>query len=291
MTAGEVVALVSALTALLSAVAGLMVALGSSTRRLRNGLTHDVQILPHVRGRTAAELQTDIRRRSHLLVASSRFPVLTLFDAGLVGMMLVPLLYVVILNFEVQTSPRGTVVMPDLLLFGAFLHVVGLIAFAKLTQEWTSRATKRIVYLYQCLGDDGSEAAAKTHSIAFTVIPLLVMAGHVAALFPLRVIASYMELPFWGTALVVGAVALIGFLGIPAITLFAAHELHEIITFYAPLSLLQYPSPSRLRPKSLGGDPGREFAGWVKTRKHASGRGRKRPRGRTERAEDGEGAR
>lgn len=271
MTAVEIVTLVGAVATVLSAVAGLLVALGSNARRLRNGLTSDVQILPHVRGRTAGELQADIRRRSHLLVASSRFPVITLFDAGLVGVMLAPLFYLAALSVEVQAFPRGTVML-DLLLFAAFLHAVGLIAFAKLTREWSSRAVRRIVYLYQVMGDDVAEAAAKSHSIAFIGIPLLVFAVYfLGSAFPLRTVITHMELPPW--VIVACTVAImIGLIAPWFIGMFSARELDQVIGFYTPIAFVHHEAFPRIRPTSLGGDLESEWAEWRKTQPQAAHR-------------------
>lgn len=195
--------LVGALAGLLSATAGL-IALGSTARRLRQGLAQDVEILTHMRGRTALDLRADIRRRSHLLVATSRFPVLTLYDSVLIGVILAYPLMMVIYCLDFQEEVFWSATIMSTLVLG-----VGIAAFSKLTQEWTDRAARRVTYLSEVLGTEAATAAAKPYIFTIVGTPALVGVTFVIPSLWFSQVVLREGLPGW-VSFIVLAVGIVG---------------------------------------------------------------------------------
>lgn len=251
MSAGEIVGLIGALAALLSAVAGL-VALGSTARRLRHDLAQDVQILPHLHSITEADLRADIHRRSHLLVASSRCPIVTLYDVSLVGIVSAYPVHLVVLGIilpgEIDMFTLG---------FAFVLLVSGLASLAKFTREWTLRAANRIVYLYGALGDEAAKAAAKSQTLAYAGVPLFLFFSYLLPAVPLLEVVRQMQVASWVFSL--GSVCF--FLGAAAASIVAAfcgRELHDILGYYSPIAWIHDKYAPRIRPEILTNDPEKE---------------------------------
>lgn len=244
-------ALVAVAVSLLGLIATFYTAFGSTARRLRSDLTTDVKLLAELEGVVKADLQESVTDRSYRLVAATRYPSLTWYEAAL-ALLLAPVLWMLFsAPGELHALAEQDAVEPILLGPGQLMAVmIALMTWAALVRSWSRRAAARVVYIYKRLGDDEARALVRLLAFPSNLVPLVFFLALAAAvLLNVREIADEVSWPFWAVVLITTGVsfALIGFMYWVAFR----EDLSDFLRFYTDPLHAGADMP-RLRPLQLG---------------------------------------
>lgn len=262
MDSSLVAPLASAGAAVLTSIVTVFATLGTTGRRLRSTLSHDVELLESLRGAAARDLRADVQRRAHLLVAQSRYPQVALYDALMVLIMLATVSAQIYMAYEMRQTPAGDRAPEG---YDTWVPLVNLliatIAFAGLTKSWTSRGANRLIYIFQTLGDDQAIQKAKVLTFPLVALPLLtaasaVIVGWTTYIEPLRDLELHPVVRWIGSLVATLGAAV----AIWIVALQTSKPLNRIVKFYAPVPLVHNDSNFNFRPEELGGDPAEDWA-------------------------------
>lgn len=171
-------ALVAVAVSLLGLVATFYTAFGSTARRLRNDLTIDVKLLADLDGDVKADLQSSVTDRSYRLVAATRYPSLTWYEAAL-ALLLAPVFWFLLsLPNEVRAFAEKGENTFELMGPGQLMALsIALVTWAALVRSWSRRAAARVVYIYERLGDDQARALARLLAFPANLVPIIFVAA------------------------------------------------------------------------------------------------------------------
>lgn len=262
MDSSLVAPIASASAAVLTSIVTVFATLGTTGRRLRSTLSHDVELLERLRGTAARDLRADVQRRAHLLVAQSRYPQVVLYDALMVVVALIATSLQIYVAYEIRNTPAGGIPpegydswVPAANFFFAAL------AFAGLTKSWTTRGALRLRYIFSSLGDEEAKQKAKVLAFPLVALPMLasaivVLVGWKTYVEPTQELVLHPVMRAIGS---IGAVVLAP-LAILIVAARSSKPLNRIVRFYAPVPLVHQERDFNFRPKELGGDPNADFA-------------------------------
>ncbi len=262
MDSSLVAPIASASAAVLTSIVTVFATLGTTGRRLRSTLSHDVELLERLRGTAARDLRADVQRRAHLLVAQSRYPQVVLYDALMVVVALIAASLQIYVAYEIRNTPAGGIPpegydswVPAANFFFAIL------AFAGLTKSWTTRGALRLLYIFSSLGDE--EAKQKAKVLAFPLVALPILAALIVGLVGWKTyVEPTQELVLHPVMRIIGSLGAV--VVAPLVTLVVAARssrlLNRIVKFYAPVPLVHQDRDFNFRPEELGGDPNADFA-------------------------------
>lgn len=167
-------AIVAVAVSLLGLVATFYTAFGSTARRLRSDLTTDVKLVAELDGDVKADLRESVTDRSYRLVAATRYPSLTWYEAAL-GLLLAPVLWFLFsLPGEVRAFAKNGEVTFELMGPGQLMALtIALVTWAALVRSWSGRAAARVVYVYRRLGDDEARALVRLLAFPANLVPIV----------------------------------------------------------------------------------------------------------------------
>jgi hypothetical protein len=249
--ASEWQAIVAVVVSLLGLIATFYTAFGSTARRLRSDLTTDVKLVSELEGDVKADLQESVEERSYRLVAVTRYPTLTWYEAAL-ALLLTPVLWVLFsAPGELHALAEQDAVEPILLGPGQAMAVaMALVTWAALVRSWSRRAAARVVYVYERLGDDEARALVRLLAFPSNLVPVLFFVLLAAAvLLNVKEIVEEVSWPLWAAVLITtgGSFVLIFFMYWIA----SREDLSEFLRFYTDPLHAGADIP-RLRPVQLG---------------------------------------
>lgn len=236
---------------LLGLIATFYTAFGSTARRLRSDLTTDVKLVAELEGTVKADLQQSVTDRSYRLVAATRYPSVTWFEAALTLLLAPVFWFLFSLPGEVRAFAERDEVTFELMGPGQFMALgIALVTWAALVRSWSGRAAARVVYVYTRLGDN--EARSLTRLLAFpaNLLPILFFAALAASvLLNANEITQAIDWPLGVGVLITTAIAfaLIGFIYWVA----SREDLYGYLRFYTDPMHIGADIP-RLRPVELG---------------------------------------
>lgn len=244
-------AVVAVAVSVLGLIATLYTAFGSTARRLRNDLTTDVKLVAELDGDAKDDLQETVTDRSYRLVAATRYPSLTWFEAAL-SVLLVPAFWMLFsAPGELHALAEEHAVEPILMGFGqSFALLMAFVTYAALVRSWSGRAAARVVYVYQRLGDDEARALVRLLAFPAYLVPaFFFFAVAASVLFNVKEITEVLSWPLGASVLITTAISM-GLLG--ALTYIALREdLSRYLRFYTDVMHAGADIP-RLRPVELG---------------------------------------
>ena len=262
MDSSLVAPIASASAAVLTSIVTVFATLGTTGRRLRSTLSHDVELLERLRGTAARDLRADVQRRAHLLVAQSRYPQVVLYDALMVVVALIATSLQIYVAYEIRNTPAGGI-PPEGYDFWvpAANFFFAILAFAGLTKSWTTRGALRLLYIFSSLGDE--EAKQKAKVLAFPLVALPMLAAVIVGLVGWKTyVEPTQELVLHPVMRIIGSLGAV--VVAPLVTLVVAARssrlLNRIVKFYAPVPLVHQDRDFNFRPEELGGDPNADFA-------------------------------
>lgn len=238
-------------TASLGVMATLFTAFGTSARRLRRDLQADTGLLEHIEGDAKTDLAALVTRRTHLLVAATRYPSLTWYECSLI-------LLLGLILWQLLASPES---LRDLAAQGerplelsglgqGLFMGVALVIYAAIVRSWAGRAGARVVYIYSRLGDDDVRNLARLLAFPSWIAPaIFVGAMGVASLLNLMAIADVYH---WGIEVPVLVTTAITMLVAWFVMVVARKErLFDYLRFYTDPLHMGADVP-KLRPQELG---------------------------------------
>ncbi|WP_146239700.1 hypothetical protein [Curtobacterium sp. MCSS17_011] len=235
----------------LGLIATFYTAFGSTARRLRSDLTTDVKLVAELDGDVKDDLQESVTDRSYRLVAATRYPTLTWYEAGL-ALMLAPVLWILFGSAgELHALAEKDEVEPILLGPGqGLLAIYGFVTYAALVRSWSGRAAARVVYVYRRLGDNEARALARLLAFpAYLVSAAFFLAVILGVLLNVKEIVEFLS---WPLAVAVLITTLISGVLIWALSHIASREkLSDYLRFYTDVLHAGADIP-RLRPVELG---------------------------------------
>ena len=244
-------AVVAVAVSVLGLIATFYTAFGSTARRLRSDLTTDLKLVAELEGDVKADLQESVTDRSYRLVAATRYPILTWFEAAL-ALLLAPLFWLLFAApGNLHALAEQDAVEPILLGPGQLIVLIMIFAtYAALVRSWSARAAARVVYIYTRLGDNEARALVRLLAFPANLVPavfLFALTGGV--LLNVREITELASWPLGAAVLITAAF----FMGLAwVIYLIASREdLFEYLRFYTDVMHAGADIP-RLRPAVLG---------------------------------------
>lgn len=244
-------AVVAVAVSALGLIATFYTAFGSTARRLRSDLTTDVKLVAELDGDVKDDLQKSVTDRSYRLVAATRYPSLTWYDAGL-ALLLAPVFWMLFkAPGELRALAKEDAVEPFLLGPGqAIILIYAFVTYAALVRSWSGRAAARVVYVYQRLGDAEARALVRLLAFPANLVPFgFFLALAVSVLLNVMAIFEVASWPLGVGLLVTTAISmvLIWFIGRIAFR----ENLSEYLRFYTDVMHAGADIP-RLRPLELG---------------------------------------
>lgn len=244
-------AAVAVAVSVLGLIATLYTAFGSTARRLRSDLTTDVKLVAELDGDVKDDLQKSVTDRSYRLVAATRYPSLTWYDAAL-ALLLAPVFWLLFsAPGQLHALAEEDAVEPILLGFGqAILLVYAFVTYAALVRAWSGRAAARVVYVYRRLGDDEARALARLLAFPAYLVPAVFSLA--LALSVLLNVMEIFEIASWSLgAAVLVTTAISGVLIWVTLRIAVREDLSEYLRFYTDVMHAGADIP-RLRPVELG---------------------------------------
>ncbi|APF34905.1 hypothetical protein [Microbacterium paludicola] len=244
-------AAVAVAVSVLGLIATLYTAFGSTARRLRSDLTTDVKLVAELDGDVKDDLQKSVTDRSYRLVAATRYPSLTWYDAAL-ALLLAPVFWLLFsVPGQLHALAEEDAVEPILLGFGqAILLVYAFVTYAALVRAWSGRAAARVVYVYRRLGDDEARALARLLAFPAYLVPAVFSLA--LALSVLLNVMEIFEIASWSLgAAVLVTTAISGVLIWVTLRIAVREDLSEYLRFYTDVMHAGADIP-RLRPVELG---------------------------------------
>jgi hypothetical protein len=244
-------ALVAGGVSVLGLFATFYTAFGSTARRLRSDLTTDVKLVAELDGDVKDDLQESVTNRSYRLVAATRYPTLTWYEAGL-ALMLAPVFWILFVSAgELHALAEKDEVEPILLGPGQVLLVIyGFVTYAALVRSWSSRAAGRVVYVYRRLGDNEARALARLLAFpAYLVSAAFFLAVMLGVLLNVKEIVEFFSWPL--AAAVLTTTLISGLLLWVLFRIASREDLSDYLRFYTDVLHAGADIP-RLRPVELG---------------------------------------
>lgn len=244
-------AAVAIAVSVLGLLATMYTAFGSSARRLRSDLTTDVKLVAELSGDVKDDLQESVTERSYRLVAATRYPNLTWFEAAL-ALVLAPVLWFLFsLPGAVDAAAERGEFGFELAGGGQFMMLLfAVVTYAALVRSWSRRSAERVVYVYRRLGDDEARALVRLLAFPAYLVPVVFFGAIAPAVFlNVKAITDAMSWP-WGvgvpiTMLIVFVLAVVLYL------IASREELSDYLHFYTDPLHAGADIP-RLRPVALG---------------------------------------
>lgn len=244
-------ALVAVAVSLIGLIATFYTAFGSTARRLRSDLTTDVKLVAELEGDVKADLQESVTDRSYRLVAATRYPSLTWYEAAL-ALVLAPVLWMLFsAPGALHALAEEDAVEPILLGPGQLMMVaIALVTWAALVRSWSRRAAARVVYAYKRLGDDEARALVRLLAFPSNLVPIVFFLALVFSV--LLNVKEVSEAISWPSGVAVLITTGISFVLIGFIYWIASREdLFGYLRFYTDPMHIGADIP-RLRPVELG---------------------------------------
>lgn len=244
-------AVVAVAISVLGLIATFYTAFGSTARRLRSDLTTDVKLVTELDGDAKDDLQESVTDRSYRLVAATRYPSLTWYEAAL-ALLLAPVLWVLFsAPGELHALAEQDAVEPMLLGPGQlFTLMIAFVTYAALVRSWSGRAAARVVYVYRRLGDDEARALVRLLAFPAYVVPgVFLLALGLSVLLNVKEISEVIGWPSGAAVLITTAIA--GVLIWAIIYIASREDLSEYLRFYTDVMHAGADIP-RLRPVELG---------------------------------------
>ena len=244
-------AVVAVAVSVLGLIATFYTAFGSTARRLRSDLTTDITLVAQLDGDVKDDLQESITDRSYRLVAATRYPSLTWYEAAL-ALLLAPVFWLLFAApDQLHALAEEDAVEPILLGPGqGMLLTYAFVTYAALVRVWSGRAALRVVYVYRRLGDDAARALVRLLAFPAFLVPSAF--GLALALSVLLNVMELFELASWSTAAVVLVTTAISIVLMWLIVCIASREkLFKYLRFYTDVMHAGADIP-RLRPSELG---------------------------------------
>lgn len=244
-------AVVAVVVSVLGLIATFYTAFGSTARRLRSDLTTDVQLVAGLEGEVKDDLQKSVTDRSYRLVAATRYPSLTWFEAGLT-LLLAPVFWMLFsAPGQLRALADEDAVEPLLLGPGQGMALIYIfVIYAALVRSWSGRAAARVVYVHQRLGDDEARTLVRLLAFPANLVPFLfVLALGVGVLLNVMEIFEVISWSPGAAILVTTAIFLFLLWSIGRIG--SSQDLSRYLRFYTDLMHVGADVP-RLRPVELG---------------------------------------
>ncbi|MCK6065733.1 MULTISPECIES: hypothetical protein [Microbacterium] len=244
-------ALVAVAVSLLGLIATFYTAFGSTARRLRSDLTTDVKLVAELDGDVKHDLQESVTDRSYRLVAATRYPSLTWYEAAL-ALLLTPVFWLLLsAPGELHALAEQDAVEPILLGPGQLITLmIAFVTYAALVRSWSGRAAARVVYVYKRLGDDEARALVRVLAFPSNLVPVVFFLALAAGvLLNVEEITQAISWPVWAAVLITTGISfvLIGFIYWIA----SREDLSGYLRFYTDPMHIGADIP-RLRPVELG---------------------------------------
>lgn len=244
-------ALVAVAVSLLGVIGTFYTAFGSTARRLRSDLTTDVKLVADLGGEVKADLQESITDRSYRLVAATRYPSLTWYEAAL-ALLLAPVLWFLFsLPGEVRASAEKGELMFEIMGPGQLMALtIAFVIWAALARSWSRRAAARVVYVYRRLGDDEARAHVRLLAFPANLVPVLFfLALAFSVLLNVKEVTQAISWPVGAAVLITTGICfvLIGFI----YRIASREDLSGYLRFYTDPMHIGADLP-RLRPVELG---------------------------------------
>lgn len=244
-------AVVAVAVSVLGLIATFYTAFGSTARRLRSDLTTDVKLVAELDGDVKDDLQKSVTDRSYRLIAATRYPSLTWYEAAL-ALMLAPVFW---LLFSVPGDLNALAERDDVeaILLGpgqAMVLMYAFVTYAALVRSWSRRAAARVVYVYRRLGDDEARALVRLLAFPAYLVPSVLFLA--LAFSVLLNVKAIFDVASWSSGAVVLVTTAISIVMLWFITRIASREdLFEYVRFYTDVMHAGADIP-RLRPVELG---------------------------------------
>lgn len=244
-------AVVAVVVSVLGLIATFYTAFGSTARRLRNDLTTDVKLVDELDGDVKDDLGKSVTDRAYRLVAATRYPSLTWYEAAL-SVLLAPVFWLMFgAAGELHELAEEDAVEPILLGPGqSILLIYAFVTYAAVVRSWSGRAAARVVYVYRRLGDDEARALVRLLAFPANLVPVLFFLALAAGvLLNVKEITEYAAWPSGVAVLITTAISgiLIWFL----IRIAFRERLSAYLRFYTDVMHTGADIP-RLRPAELG---------------------------------------
>lgn len=244
-------AVVAVAVSVLGLIATFYTAFGSTARRLRSDLATDVKLVTELDGDVKNDLQKSVIDRSYRLVAATRYPSLTWYEAGLT-LLLAPVFWLLFSAPGVlHALAEEDAVEPILLGPGqaiAFIYV--FVTYAALVHSWSGRAAARVVYVYKRLGDDEARALVRLLAFPANLVPtIFFLALAISVAVNVNEIFRVVSWPLGAAVLVTTAIS--GVLIWSIFRIASREDLSEYLRFYTDVMHAGADIP-RLRPVALG---------------------------------------
>lgn len=235
----------------LGLIATFYTAFGSTARRLRSDLTTDVKLVAELDGDVKGDLQTSVTDRSYRLVAATRYPSLTWYDAAL-AILLAPVFWLLFSTpGELRALAEQDAVEPILLGPGqSIVLIYAFVTYAALMRSWSRRAAARVVYIYQRLGDDEARALVRLLAFPAYLAPgIFSLALAFSVLLNVKEITEVYSWPLGAAVLITTAIS--GILIWFTMRIASHEDLSAYLRFYTDVLHTGADIP-RLRPVELG---------------------------------------
>lgn len=235
----------------LGLIATLYTAFGSTARRLRNDLAIDVKLVFELEGDVRDDLQGSVTERSYRLIAATKFPSVTWYEAAL-ALLLIPVFWWLFsAPNEVRSLAEQGEVTFELSGPGqAVALTVAYITYAALVRSWSSRAAARVVYVYRRLGDEEARALVRLLAFPAHLVPVgFVSALALSLLLNVKEITEAFDWQPGAAVLITTAISMI--LILVTFRIARREDLFEQMRFYTDIMHIGADIP-RLRPVGLG---------------------------------------
>jgi len=242
---------VAVAVSVLGLIATFYTAFGSTARRLRSDLTTDVKLVAELDGDVKGDLQKSVTDRSYRLVAATRYPSLTWYDAAL-AILLAPVFWLLFSTpGELRALAEQDAVEPILLGPGqSIVLIYAFVTYAALVRSWSRRAAARVVYIYQRLGDDEARALVRLLAFPAYLAPgIFSLALAFSVLLNVKEITEVYSWPLGAAVLITTVIS--GILIWFTIRIASHEDLSAYLRFYTDVLHAGADIP-RLRPVELG---------------------------------------
>ena len=197
------------------------------------------------------DLQESVTDRSYRLVAATRYPILTWFEAAL-ALLLAPLFWMLFTApGSLHTLAEQDAVEPILMSPGqSIVLIMAFVTYAALVRSWSARVAARVVYIYTRLGDDEARALVRLLAFPANLIPVIFfLTLSISVLLNVKEITEILSWPMGAAVLVTTAIAM--GLGWIICRIGLREDFSEQLHFYTDPMHAGADIP-RLRPVGLG---------------------------------------